>query len=549
MRVGLYSAKSELASVGHVMSVLNEVLGERHALVHFPDDYPDASPMRRRRMAEEIVRSCDVIVTPPDVTLQAVRSSVNTPVPLCLLMLGLLPRGGPGLQQSLTTLRASDVLVVNSRADVAIARAMFRNATVRLLPFPYREQAFYPPAPEDAAAMRVRLGIPSRAPLVLYAGRLTIEKNVHTVLKVFAIVRAAVPDAHLVLAGRTDDLAFREFGVYPLDLPAVIGRITRTLDLAGRVHHTGALRTDDLRALYGAADVALNLSLHHDENFGLGQVEAMACGTPVVGTRWGGLQDTIVHGETGYHAGTTATANGVKSNWWEAANRVVQLLRDPERRAAFGRRGTEIARERFSVARHAQLLEAILEDAVYGARRVREVLQGSDFARDLWERYPHHVEQLPPGRRGQEVYALYRRLITPYTGVAEGGIGADQPVSAEQVAFLANPVACNADGTLAVNDAQFPMDVHVPARLVPAVGAALDALGREPVTTVGALMQQMGGPEEAREALGWMLESGLVLRASPALDAVEPALAREAATTPLVSIRRVEHPADIVYVG
>ena len=38
------------------------------------------------------------------------------------------------------------------------------------------------------------------------------------------------------------------------------------------------------------------------ESFGLGAVEAMACGRPVVATRVGGLADAVVHGRTGFLA-------------------------------------------------------------------------------------------------------------------------------------------------------------------------------------------------------------------------------------------------------
>ncbi|GAC1568004.1 MAG: hypothetical protein NVS3B14_15830 [Ktedonobacteraceae bacterium] len=52
--------------------------------------------------------------------------------------------------------------------------------------------------------------------------------------------------------------------------------------------------------LYSAADVTVIPSYH--ESFGLAAVESLACGTPVVATRAGGLTSIIRHGETGYLA-------------------------------------------------------------------------------------------------------------------------------------------------------------------------------------------------------------------------------------------------------
>src|SRR5207244_12870656 len=54
---------------------------------------------------------------------------------------------------------------------------------------------------------------------------------------------------------------------------------------------------DELALYYAAADRCAVPSL--TEPFGRGALEAMACGTPVVGTRVGGLQTVIEDGESG----------------------------------------------------------------------------------------------------------------------------------------------------------------------------------------------------------------------------------------------------------
>lgn len=84
---------------------------------------------------------------------------------------------------------------------------------------------------------------------------------------------------------------------------ALFGGATETLDwpLHVRAAPLGFLSdTRLLRAAYSAADVFVLPSLA--EMFGLVLIEAMACGTPCVGFKTGGIPEIIRHGKTGYLA-------------------------------------------------------------------------------------------------------------------------------------------------------------------------------------------------------------------------------------------------------
>ena len=156
-----------------------------------------------------------------------------------------------------------------------------------------------------------------------------MEKNLHTQIRMLSVLQRLFPNLHLVIIGNLANFPFTEFGAYPVDITGMFNRLVRELGLdTRRIHFLGNKNPTQTRDFYIIADALVNLTLHHDENFGFAQVEAMACGTPVVGTKWGGLKDTIKHNETGYHVSTVVTDAGVKLNWWEAINRIVQQLTD-----------------------------------------------------------------------------------------------------------------------------------------------------------------------------------------------------------------------------
>jgi len=91
------------------------------------------------------------------------------------------------------------------------------------------------------------------------------------------------------------------------------------------------------------------------EPFGLAPLEAMACGTPVVAIKEGGVRETVVHNETGI---LTPRDEGA------FAEATTDLLENDEQRERMGCRGVEVVRSFWTVRHAGERLEAHLRQAV-----------------------------------------------------------------------------------------------------------------------------------------------------------------------------------------
>ncbi|NEX60369.1 glycosyltransferase family 4 protein [Noviherbaspirillum galbum] len=142
---------------------------------------------------------------------------------------------------------------------------------------------------------RQQLGLDRDEFVVLQLGRMVPRKGVDNVIRALALLRQQyqVPARLLVVGGnaeRPDPVATPELG-------RLMG-LAESLGVTDAVTFTGQRQREQLRYYYSAANVFVTTPWY--EPFGITPLEAMACGTPVVGTAVGGIKTTVVDGETGY---------------------------------------------------------------------------------------------------------------------------------------------------------------------------------------------------------------------------------------------------------
>ncbi|MBE9020187.1 glycosyltransferase [Chroococcidiopsidales cyanobacterium LEGE 13417] len=147
----------------------------------------------------------------------------------------------------------------------------------------------------DRFQARLSLGIPQQERIVLQLGRLVPRKGVDNAIRGFArLVEQHEITARLLIVGGES--------VHPdPQITPEIGRlnaIASTLGIGDRVTFIGHRGREVLKYFYSAADVFVTTPWY--EPFGITPLEAMACGTPVIGSNVGGIKFTVKDGETGY---------------------------------------------------------------------------------------------------------------------------------------------------------------------------------------------------------------------------------------------------------
>ena len=123
----------------------------------------------------------------------------------------------------------------------------------------------------------------SKAPLFIYLGRLKKYKRVDVVIRAFAGLH--VPEATLEIAGTGDYRARLE-------------RLVKSLKLTDRVKFLGFITEDEKIHLLRRAWASTLAS--PKEGWGISNLEAAACGTPVIAANSPGIRESVIDGQTGF---------------------------------------------------------------------------------------------------------------------------------------------------------------------------------------------------------------------------------------------------------
>ncbi len=159
---------------------------------------------------------------------------------------------------------------------------------------------------------------------ILTVARLHRYKGLEYLVEAMETVSKKIPQAHLYILGKGEEEKNLKSLVNKLQLNDAVTFLTNTVP------------NYEIPELYSECDIYIQPSIV--EPYGIAVVEAMACGKPVIGTKIGGMRDTILDGETGFlvKPGNPAELTGR-----------ITMLRDDELRRELGARARARAEKEF----------------------------------------------------------------------------------------------------------------------------------------------------------------------------------------------------------
>jgi rhamnosyl/mannosyltransferase len=240
-----------------------------------------------------------------------------------------------------TALNRAAAIIVSSPnyIDGSYVLPEFR-ARCRVIPFGVSEEFFADVDADEVRRIREEYG----PAIVLAVGRMVYYKGFEHLVRAMAQV-----DAHLLLIGKGP---MRQFLV---QLALDLGISERITFLSG---------VDDIRPYYQAADLFALSSVMRSEAFGIVQLEAMACGKPIINTQLdSGVTFVSPHGVSGL---TVPPADAIALG--EGIN---ELLAQPDRRAELGAGARKRVAQSFTVEKMVQSTFQLYQDVMNGTENGR----------------------------------------------------------------------------------------------------------------------------------------------------------------------------------
>ena len=212
--------------------------------------------------------------------------------------------------------------------------------------------------------IRQRFQIPDDARLLLFLGRLHPKKRPDLAVEALTAAQSLPGETHLLLAGPDK-----------MQLIPKLQAQAQHFGCANRLHVTGLLQGDEILSVLADADLFLMPSEPESENFGMSAVEAMAAGLPIL------VSEGVPIGHWAELAGAGRMIPCTADSFRRAT---CELLALPNQLKEMGKRGQELAHQRFEISSVARQMLAQYKSIIETGRplpvqSIEDSLENPDF--------------------------------------------------------------------------------------------------------------------------------------------------------------------------
>jgi glycosyltransferase involved in cell wall biosynthesis len=281
-RIWWWSMQEIIPALEHVWTAIGQSKRENVRILCVPLE-PEVE-QRIQACASQPKRIVLTTVTPETERVALLlRLSMKVAAPMIIYLSGDATEGFHSFSILTNVLTERDVFVVCSEADAAATRCCFPSAQVTVIPFPLVDQFKV-----NRAERVIRLN----AARLAYVGRVSEQKNLHTLLFALWILRTYfgdLPEITLDVYGSADNLGSPNIGIEFPEYDKYLYNLAEVLGVDDMVTWHGFKPRDWLfDNVHRQPHIFVSPTLHSDENFGSSVLASLVNGNQVVTTAWGG---------------------------------------------------------------------------------------------------------------------------------------------------------------------------------------------------------------------------------------------------------------------
>ncbi|MGI8951300.1 MAG: glycosyltransferase family 4 protein [Chitinophagaceae bacterium] len=219
---------------------------------------------------------------------------------------------------------------------------------ITVIPCGFNSKEFYP---IKKSVARKTLNLDQDEKIILQLGRMVPRKGVDNVIRALGKLKNTNQKIRLLIVGGETD------SPDPLLCPEIarLQKIAQEENVLSSITFTGRKKRNVLKYYYAAADIFITTPWY--EPFGITPLEAMACGTPVIGSNVGGIKYSVTDGKTGYLIPPHDPS--------ALAQKINVLIADEKLLAFMQLNALKRVNKFFTWAKVADLLNVLYEDIIY----------------------------------------------------------------------------------------------------------------------------------------------------------------------------------------